>query len=154
MIKESLKAKNIKKGTYENSRMWQQNSQSLVADVWSNNDGIVIKILSNYHQPIIVLSGLKRRKMIDSVRDKHAWEVNTPKQSVDYFKTFHQMYIGTQQEVSYYVLGEQGSRSYGWSPKLAFYFSNMNFNNAYMTTRYICYYMNANTNKIKRKVID
>ena len=55
MIKESLKAKNIKKGTYyENSRMWQQNSQSLVADVWSNNDGIVIKILSNYHQPIII----------------------------------------------------------------------------------------------------
>ena len=51
--------------------------------------------------------------MTDGVRDnKHASEVDTPKQNVDYSKTFHQIDKGNQQETRY-VPGKQESRSHG-----------------------------------------
>ena len=48
----SLKANTTKKWMYE-YRIWRHNDiQPSVAAVWSDNG--IIKILSNYHQPIII----------------------------------------------------------------------------------------------------
>ena len=41
----------MKKRTYE-YKMWQHNTRSLVAAVWSDNG--LVKTLSNYHKPITV----------------------------------------------------------------------------------------------------
>ena len=55
-----LKANPMKKQTYE-YKIWQHNTQSLVAAIWWDNG--LVKTLSNYHQPIIVPDGLMRKKM-------------------------------------------------------------------------------------------
>ena len=118
----------MKKRTYE-YKMWQHNTRSLVAAVWSDNGPV--KTLSNYHKPIIVVDGLMRKKMgEDNVREKEATPVDAPKQNIDYSKTFHQIDKGNMIE-SRYVLGKQGSKKHGWSPKLSFRFFNMTLNNAY-----------------------
>ena len=87
--------------------MCQHNTQqSLVAAVWSDN--CRVKMLSNYHEPIIVANGLMRKKMGDNdVQEKHQSPVNTPKQNIDYSNTFHQIDKGNMIE-SRYVLGKQG----------------------------------------------
>ena len=66
----------------------------------------------------------------DKVREKDATPVDAPKQNIDYSKTFHQIDKGNMIE-SRYVLGKQGSKKHGWSPKLSFRFFNMTLNNAY-----------------------
>ena len=112
-----LKANPMKKRTYE-YKMWQHNTRSLVAAVWSDNG--LVKTLSNYHKPVIVADGLMRKKMgADKVRDKHQPPVDAPKKNIDYSKTFHQIDKGNMIE-SRYVLGKQGSKKHGWSPKLSF----------------------------------
>ena len=112
-----LKTTPMKKRTYE-YKMWQHNTRSLVAAIWSDNG--LVKTLSNYHQPIIVADGLMRKKMgADKVRDKHQSPVDAPKQNIDYSKTFHQIDKGNMIE-SRYVLAKQGSKKHGWSPKLSF----------------------------------
>ena len=70
------------------------------------------------------------RNMTDGVRDnKHALEVDTPKQNVDYSKTFHQIDKGNQQETRY-VPGKQESRSHDWVvAQTVVYFFNMTLNN-------------------------
>ena len=110
--------------------MCQHNTQqSLVAAVWSDN--CRVKTLSNYHEPIIVADGLMRKKMGDNdVQEKHQSPVNTPKQNNDYSNTFHQIDKGNMIE-SRYVLGKQGSKKHGLSPKLLFLFFNMTLNDAY-----------------------
>ena len=50
----------IKKKTYE-YKMWQHNTQSLVAAVWLDNN--LVKTLSNYHQPQIIPAGMLRSKI-------------------------------------------------------------------------------------------
>ena len=50
----------IKRKTYE-YKMWQHNTQPLVAAVWSDNN--LVKTLSNYHQPQIIPAGMTRRKI-------------------------------------------------------------------------------------------
>ena len=47
-----LKANPMKKRTYE-YKMWQHNTRSLVAAVWSDNS--LVKTLSNYHKPQLLL---------------------------------------------------------------------------------------------------
>ena len=68
----NLKANTTKKWMYE-YRRWQHNDiQPSVAAVWSDNG--IIKILSNYHQPIIIArwwNQAQGRKMTDGVRDQH-----------------------------------------------------------------------------------
>ena len=50
----------MKKKTYE-YKLWQHNTESLVAAVWSDNN--LVKTLSNYHQPQIIPAGMMRRKI-------------------------------------------------------------------------------------------
>ena len=110
--------------------MCQHNTQSLVAAVWSNNCLVLQKVIK-LSEPIIVVDGLMRKKMGDNdVQEKHQSPVNAPKQNVDYSNTFHQIDKGNMIE-SRYVLGKQGSKKHGWSPKLLFIFFNMTLNNAY-----------------------
>ena len=52
-----LKANPMKKRTYE-YKMWQHNTQSLVAAVWSDNG--LVKTLSNYNELIIIAGGIMR----------------------------------------------------------------------------------------------
>ena len=118
----------IKKKTYE-YKMWQHNTESLVAAVWSDNN--LVKTLSNYHEPQIVASGMMRRKIgDDGIRQKDATPVDAPIQNVDYSDTYYQIDKSNQIEARY-VLGKQGSKKHGWAPKLSFRFFNMTLNNAY-----------------------
>ena len=66
----------------------------------------------------------------DDIREKHQSPIDAPKQNVDYSDTFHQVDKENMIE-SRYVLGKQGSKKHGWSPKLLFCFFNMTLNNAY-----------------------
>ena len=139
----------MKKKTYE-YKLWQHNAQSLVAAVWSDNN--LVKTLSNYHQPQIIPAGMLRRKIgDDGIREKNQSEVDAPMQNVDYSDTYYQIDKSNQIEARY-VLGKQGSKKHGWAPKLSFRFFNMTLNNAYKI--YTVYCMNANTNRMKTKLID
>ena len=63
------------------NKMWQHNTQSLVADVWSDNN--LVKTLSNYHQPQLIAAGMMRRKIGDNdIREKDATPVDAPIQNV------------------------------------------------------------------------
>ena len=78
-----------KKKTYE-YKMWQHNTQSLVAAVWSDNN--LVKTLSNYHQPQIIPAGMMRQKIgPDGVREKDATPVNAPMKNVNYSNTYYQI---------------------------------------------------------------
>ena len=64
-----LKAHPTKK-RMQKYKIWQHNTQSLVAAIWSDNG--IVKTLSNYHRSIIVADGLMRKKMGDNnVQEKH-----------------------------------------------------------------------------------
>ena len=64
-----LKARPTKKRIHK-YKIWQHNTQSLVAAIWSDNG--IVKTLSNYHHSIIVADGLMRKKMGDNnVQEKH-----------------------------------------------------------------------------------
>ena len=58
----------IKKKMHE-YKMWQHNTQPLVAAVWSDN--YLVETLSTYHQSEIIHAGMMRRKIGDSAREKH-----------------------------------------------------------------------------------
>ena len=78
---------NVKSYEY---KMWQHNTQSLLAAVWSDNN--LVKTLSNYHEPQIVAAGMLRRKIgPHGVREKNQSEVDAPIQNVDYFDTYYQI---------------------------------------------------------------
>lgn len=100
----------IKKKTYE-YKMWQHNTQSSVAAVWSDNN--LVKTLSNYHQPQIIPAGMMRRKIGDNgIREKDATPVNAPMQNVNYSDTYCQIDKSNQIEAQY-VLVKQGSKKHG-----------------------------------------
>ena len=62
--------------------MWQHNTESLVAAVWSDNN--LVKTLSNYHEPQIIPAGMMRRKIgDDGIREKDASEVDAPMKNAD-----------------------------------------------------------------------
>ena len=103
--------------------MWQHNTQSLVAAVWSDYN--LVKILANYHEPQIIPAGMMRRKIgEDGIRQKDATSVNAPMQNVDYSDTYYQIDKLNQIEARH-VLGKEGSKKHGWVPKLPFCFFNM-----------------------------
>ena len=88
----------------------------------------------------------------DGIREKNPSEVDAPIQNNDYSNTYYQINKSNQIEAPY-VLGKQGSKKYGWAPKLLFLFFNMTLNNAYMHTKYILYCMNNSINKLKMEAI-
>tara|TARA_B110001450_G_scaffold177989_1_gene166263 strand:- start:305 stop:700 length:396 start_codon:yes stop_codon:yes gene_type:complete len=108
----------IKEKTYE-YKMWQLNTQSLVADVWLDDN--LVKTLSNYHQPQLIAAGMMRRKIGDGgIREKDATPVNAPIQNVDYSDTYYQIDDKSNQIEARYVLAKQGRKKHGWAPKLSF----------------------------------
>ena len=110
LIGASVKGYNVIKKTHE-YKMWQHNTQSSVAAVWSDNN--LVKILSNYHQPQIIPAGMMRRKIGDNgIREKDATPVNAPMQNVNYSDTYCQIDKSNQIEAQY-VLVKQGSKKHG-----------------------------------------
>ena len=70
--------------------MWQLNTESLVAAVWSDNN--LVKMLSNYHEPKIVPAGMLRRKNgPDGVSEKDQSEVDAPIQNIENSDTYYQI---------------------------------------------------------------
>ena len=64
------------------NKLWQHNTQSLVATIWSDNSPV--KTLSNYHQPEIIHAGMTRRKIgPDGVREKQQKPVDAPMQNAN-----------------------------------------------------------------------
>ena len=107
-----LKAHPTKK-RMQKYKIWQHNTQSLVAAIWSDNG--IVKTLSNYHHSIIVADGLMRKKMGDNnVQEKHQLPVDAPKQNIDYSDTFHQIVKKGNMIESRCVLGKQGSKKHGY----------------------------------------
>ena len=69
--------------------MQQHNELSLVFPAWSDN--AVVKLLSNFHSPIIIPNGVQRRIKIDKVRQRDLVGVPVPLQQKDYSETFHKV---------------------------------------------------------------
>ena len=64
------------------NKLWQHNTQSLVATIWSDNSPV--KKLSNYHQQEIIHAGMTRRNIgPDGVREKQQKPVDAPMQNAD-----------------------------------------------------------------------
>jgi hypothetical protein len=132
--KAAIKAKEIEKGTH-NSLLYQHNTKPLLHAIWADNN--FVKTLSNFHSPVVLRGGMRRR-VRDPVTKKRAREqtnVDCNEQQVDYCHTYHQIDKGNGAEAKYDLSTE--SHLHGWGPKLAACYFNMNINNAYKLYCYL-----------------
>ena len=119
--------KALEKGTYD-MLFYQHITEALTYSIWSDNN--FVKTLSNFHQPVVSVGGVKRRKRgANGMRELHRTSVDCPEQVKEYCETFHWIDKGNQVEANFDLGGE--SKLHGWSPKLASRLFNMHLNNAY-----------------------
>ncbi|OEU11447.1 hypothetical protein FRACYDRAFT_245186 [Fragilariopsis cylindrus CCMP1102] len=132
--KADVKAKEVVIGSHE-SLMYQHNTKPLLYTVWGDNN--FVKTLSNFHSPVVVRGGMKRKKRNRSTkrRDREFTDVDCPLQQKDYCETYHLIDKGNGAEAKYDLSTE--SHLHGWSPKLAARYFNMNINNAYKIHCYL-----------------
>ena len=132
--KAAVKAKAVLNGSHE-SLMYQHNTKPLLYTVWGDNN--FVKTLSNFHSPVVVRGGMKRKKRNRSTkrRDREFSDVDCPIQQKDYCETYHLIDKGNGAEAKYDLSTE--SHLHGWSPKLAARYFNMNINNAYKIHCYL-----------------
>lgn len=78
--------KTTKKGTHK-SDMWQHNTLPLVFTAWANNT--IVKLLCNFHSPIVIQDGVKHQRKIDGLQQRNPVGVPVPRQQKDYSETFH-----------------------------------------------------------------
>ena len=134
MSKYDLNCGAIDKGTYE-SLLYQHKDEALTFAVWGDNN--FVKTLSNFHTPIIINRGLKRKRRdpITKRRALHQTPVPCPAQIKSYCETFHLIDKGNCAEAKYDLAGE--SHNHGWTPKLASRLFNIHLNNVYKL--YCCF---------------
>ncbi|OEU05936.1 hypothetical protein FRACYDRAFT_257320 [Fragilariopsis cylindrus CCMP1102] len=132
--KAGVKAKEVVIGSHE-SLMYQHNTKALLYTVWGDNN--FVKTLSNFHSPVVLRGGMKRKKRNRSTkrRDREFTDVDCPIQQKDYCETYHLIDKGNGAEAKYDLSTE--SHLHGWSPKLAARYFNMNINNAYKIHCYL-----------------
>jgi len=132
--KGDVKAKEIVIGSHE-SLMYQHNTKSLLYTVWGDNN--FIKTLSNFHSPVIIRGGIKRKKRDRQTkrRDREQSDVDCTEQQIDYCNTYHKIDKGNGAEAKYDLSTE--SHLHGWMPKIAARYFNMNINNAYKVYCYL-----------------
>jgi hypothetical protein len=126
--KAAIKAKEIEKGTHK-SLLYQHKDKPLLHAVWADNN--FVKTLSNFHSPVILRGGMRRRVRcpVTKKRAMQQTEVDCNEQQVDYCRTYHKIDKGNGAEAKYDLSTE--SHLHGWPPKLAARYFNMNLNNAY-----------------------
>jgi hypothetical protein len=85
-----------------------------------------VKTLSNFHSPVILRGGMRRRKRnsITKRRERDFSEVDCPEQQETYCNTYHNIDKGNGAEAKYDISTE--SHLHGWGPKLAACYVNMN----------------------------
>ena len=91
-----MKAK--RKGTHTTA-MWQHNTLPLVFSAWADN--AIVKMLSNFHSPVIIKDGVQRQCETCSVRQRDPVGVPILIQGVAYCETFHKMDKGNRKEAKY-----------------------------------------------------
>ena len=64
--------KAMKKNTYETA-MWQHDCESLCYAIWSGNN--LIQTLSNFHTPMVVEGGMKRKRRANGVHEREPADV-------------------------------------------------------------------------------
>ena len=101
--------------------------------MWADNN--IVRTLSNFHRPEILEAGLKRKRKVNKMRERHQTEVPCPRQNKDYSETFHLIDKGNGAEVKYDLFLE--NKKHGWTPKLALRLFNMTLNNAYKIYRWL-----------------
>ena len=107
--------------------MFQHDPLPLTYAMWSDNN--IVCTLSNFYPTTIIKAGIKRKHKVDSVRERDSTAVSCPVHNKFYSETFHWIDKGNGSEATYDI-GMQ-THSHGWKPKLAFWYFNMNLNNAY-----------------------
>jgi hypothetical protein len=122
------KDKEISINSHE-SLLFQHKTKALTYAVWGDNN--FVKTLSNFHSPVILKGGMKRKRRNPETkrRERDFSQVNCPIQQNTYCLTYHHIDKGNGAEAKYNMSTE--SHLHGWGPKLAARFFNMNLNNAY-----------------------
>jgi hypothetical protein len=97
--------------------------------VWGDNN--FVKTLSNFHSPVILRGGMRRKKKNQQTkrREREQSNVDYTEQQTDYCSTYHLIDKGNGAEAKYDLMIE--SHLHGWGPKLAARYFNININNAY-----------------------
>jgi hypothetical protein len=95
-----------------------------------------VKTLSNFHSPVILRGGMKRKRRDPQTkrRERDFSEVDCPTQQKTYCTTYHKIDKGNGAEAKYDISTE--SHLHGWPPKLAARYFNMNSNNTNKV--YVC----------------
>ena len=76
----------MEKGTYE-SNLWQHNDLPFVFFAWSNNT--IVKSLSNFYSPVIILDGVQQQIKINKIRQYKQIHIPVPLQDKKYSKMFY-----------------------------------------------------------------
>jgi hypothetical protein len=100
MGKVAVKATEIVIGSYE-CLLYQHNTKSLLYSVWGDN--IFVKTLSNFHSPVTLRGGMRRKKryLKTKRRDRDYSDVDCSEQQKDYCKTYHKIDKGNGAEAKY-----------------------------------------------------
>ena len=107
----------------------------VILHIHARSDNNIVRTLSNFHSPVVVEKGLKRKKKVNKVREQHRSDVDCPEQNFYYSTTFHLIDKGNMNEAKYDISFE--SKKHRWSPKLAMRLFNMNLNNAYKIYKWL-----------------
>ena len=91
-----------------NSLFYQHKTEFLTYSIWADNN--YVKILSNFHLPIITVGGLNWKRRINGQREMNPTAVDCPEQMKDYSKIIHQIDRGNGDEAKCMsLLGRQRS---------------------------------------------
>ena len=98
-----------------------------------------VKSLSNFHSPLLLRGGMKRKKrnLQTRKRERDFNDVDCPIQQKIYCCTYHLIEKGNVAEAKYDLSTE--SHSHGWGLKLADRYFNMDMNNAYKVYKFLYY---------------
>jgi hypothetical protein len=110
------KDKEISINSHE-SLLFQHKTKALTYAVWGDNS--FFKTLSNFHSPVILKGGMKRKKRNPETkrRERDFSQVDCPIQQKTYCLTYHHIDKGNGAEAKYDLLTE--SHLHGWGPTLA-----------------------------------
>jgi hypothetical protein len=117
------------------SHLFQHNTKALTYAVWGDNK--FVKTLSNFHSPVILRGGMKRKRRNPQTkrRERDFSGVDCPTQQKTYCTTtYHKIDKGNGAKAKYDISAE--SHLHGWPPKLAARYFNMNSSNVYKV--YVC----------------
>ena len=116
------------RGTCE-SLLHQHLDEPLTFAIWADDN--FVKTLSNFHSPVVIENGVKRRRRDPATnrRETNQTAVECLAQVKSCCETFHLIDEGNCSEAKCDLAGE--SHKHGWTPKLAARLFNMHLNDAH-----------------------